>query len=176
MGRYGRALSGAWNGDSRFDSCKRTDIGGNGNGWQVGEWSGAAIRVDTSDRRFPAWSDGKEYEAIYPAFNDFLASRAVTRVNGYVAGYGSCETLRKEFDELGLSIPRGKEAFGGYRVSSGCQEGKEHGRSMSGGLMLQEGDRHMTLNSPMARVLVACLLVLLAPVPEGAHAEGTECP
>jgi hypothetical protein len=45
----------------------------------------------------------KEYEAIYPSFSDFLASIAVTRVNGYVAGYGTCESLRGEFDGLGLS-------------------------------------------------------------------------
>jgi hypothetical protein len=50
----------------------------------------------------------KEYEAIYPALRDFLASTAVTRVNGYVAGYGTCESLRGEFNGLGLS-PAGKE-------------------------------------------------------------------
>ena len=50
----------------------------------------------------------KEYEAIYPSFPDFLASRAVTRVNGYVAGYGTCETLREELDGLGLS-PAGRK-------------------------------------------------------------------
>jgi hypothetical protein len=50
----------------------------------------------------------KEYEAMYPSFGDFLASRAVTRVNGYVAGYGTCEALRGEFDGLGLS-PAGRK-------------------------------------------------------------------
>jgi hypothetical protein len=50
----------------------------------------------------------KEYEAMYPSFGDFLASSAVTRVNGYVAGYGKCETLRGEFDGLGLS-PAGRK-------------------------------------------------------------------
>ena len=50
----------------------------------------------------------KEYEAIYPSFSDFLASRAVTRVNGYVAGYGTCETLREELAGLGLS-PAGRK-------------------------------------------------------------------
>ena len=50
----------------------------------------------------------KEYEAIYPSFGDFLASRAVTRVNGYVAGYGTCETLREELAGLGLS-PAGRK-------------------------------------------------------------------
>ena len=50
----------------------------------------------------------REYEAMYPSFGDFLASRAVTRVNGYVAGYGTCETLRGEIDVLGLS-PAGRK-------------------------------------------------------------------
>jgi len=45
----------------------------------------------------------KEYETIYPEFKDFMASTAVTRVNGYVGGYGTCETLRREIDGLGLS-------------------------------------------------------------------------
>jgi hypothetical protein len=50
----------------------------------------------------------KEYEAMYPSLRDFLASTAVTRVNGYVAGYGTCEALRGEFDGLGLS-PAGRK-------------------------------------------------------------------
>jgi len=50
----------------------------------------------------------KEYEALYPTFRDFLASTAVTRVNGYVAGYGTCDTLREELDGLGLS-PAGRK-------------------------------------------------------------------
>ena len=50
----------------------------------------------------------KEYEAIYPSLRDFLASTAVTRVNGYVAGYGTCESLRGEFGGLGLS-PAGRK-------------------------------------------------------------------
>jgi len=45
----------------------------------------------------------KEYEAIYPSLRDFLASTAVTRVNGYVAGYGTCASLRGEIGGLGLS-------------------------------------------------------------------------
>jgi peptide-methionine (S)-S-oxide reductase len=50
----------------------------------------------------------KEYEAIYPDFNRFMASTAVTRVNGYAGGYGTCETLRREIDGLGLS-PAGRK-------------------------------------------------------------------
>jgi len=50
----------------------------------------------------------KEYEAMYPSFSDFLASRAVTRVNGYVAGNGTCDSFRGELDGLGLS-PAGRK-------------------------------------------------------------------
>ena len=50
----------------------------------------------------------KEYEALYPTFRDFLASTAVARVNGYVAGYGTCDALREELDGLGLS-PAGRK-------------------------------------------------------------------
>ena len=50
----------------------------------------------------------KEYEAMYPSFGDFLASSAVTRVNGYVAGNGTCDSLRRELDGLGLS-PAGRK-------------------------------------------------------------------
>lgn len=49
----------------------------------------------------------KEYEVLYPSFRDFLASTAVSRVNGYVAGYGTCDTLREELDGFGLS-PAGR--------------------------------------------------------------------
>ena len=45
---------------------------------------------------------------MYPSLRDFLASTAVARVNGYVAGYGTCESLRGEFDGLGLS-PAGRK-------------------------------------------------------------------
>jgi len=64
----------------------------------------------------------KEYEAIYPSFSDFLASRAITRVNGYVAGYGTCETLREEIDGLGLS-PEGRKRLEEIVCSPGA--GKE---------------------------------------------------
>ena len=50
----------------------------------------------------------KEYEAIYPSLRDFLASTAVTRVNGYVAGFGTCESIRGEIGGLGLS-PAGRK-------------------------------------------------------------------
>ena len=45
----------------------------------------------------------KEFNAIYPSDDDFVNSTAAARVNGYLDGYGTPETLRKELDSLGLS-------------------------------------------------------------------------
>ena len=45
----------------------------------------------------------REYEAIYPALDDFINSTAVTRVNGYLGGNGSSAQLEQELDSLGLS-------------------------------------------------------------------------
>lgn len=45
----------------------------------------------------------KEFSAIYPDDGDFVASTAAARVNGYVAGQGTCEQLQEELDSLGLS-------------------------------------------------------------------------
>jgi peptide-methionine (S)-S-oxide reductase len=45
----------------------------------------------------------QELRAVYPADNDFAASTAAARVNGYVAGYGSLRQLEAEIDGLGLS-------------------------------------------------------------------------
>jgi len=64
----------------------------------------------------------EEYEAMYPSFGDFLASRAVTRVNGYVGGYGTCEALREERDGLGLS-PTGRKRLEEIVCSPGTGKG-----------------------------------------------------
>ncbi len=45
----------------------------------------------------------EEFRAIYPAIEDLIASTAVTRVNGYVGGYGELATLEEELSSLGLS-------------------------------------------------------------------------
>jgi methionine-S-sulfoxide reductase len=45
----------------------------------------------------------KEVEDIYPSLSGLLASTAVTRLNGYVAGYGTCAILQEELEGLGLS-------------------------------------------------------------------------
>jgi peptide-methionine (S)-S-oxide reductase len=44
-----------------------------------------------------------EYRIIYPDMRDFIASTAVARVNGYLAGYGECDKLQSEIESLGLS-------------------------------------------------------------------------
>ena len=43
------------------------------------------------------------YRAIYPDDADFANSPAATKVNGYVAGYGTQESLEAEIDDLGLT-------------------------------------------------------------------------
>ena len=45
----------------------------------------------------------KEYAARYPELNAFIGSTAVSRVNGYIGGHGSLESLQKEIAGLGLS-------------------------------------------------------------------------
>lgn len=51
-----------------------------------------------------------ELRAIYPDFNDFVASTVAARLNGYVSGFGSPETLEKDIKILGLS-PEGEAAI-----------------------------------------------------------------
>jgi hypothetical protein len=44
-----------------------------------------------------------EYKAIYPDENDFIASTAVARVNGYLGDNGTVDDLKENLDVLGLS-------------------------------------------------------------------------
>lgn len=45
----------------------------------------------------------KEFAAMYPEAKDFVNSTAAARVNGYLAGRGTPEQLKKEIELLGLS-------------------------------------------------------------------------
>lgn len=45
----------------------------------------------------------REFEKIYPEFEDFVDSTAAARVNGYLGGRGSRAWLETHIDELGLS-------------------------------------------------------------------------
>ena len=74
----------------------------------------------------------KEYEAIYPSLRDFLASTAVTRVNGYVAGYGTCESLRGELDGLGLS-PAGRKRLEDIVCPHDAKKGESIGAACPAG-------------------------------------------
>ncbi len=44
-----------------------------------------------------------EFRAIYPDMKNLINSTAVTRVNGYLGGYGSCYSLKEEIESFGLS-------------------------------------------------------------------------
>jgi len=44
-----------------------------------------------------------EMSNIYPRHQDFVASTAVARLNGYAGGHGTKDQLSKEIDNLGLS-------------------------------------------------------------------------
>jgi peptide-methionine (S)-S-oxide reductase len=74
----------------------------------------------------------KEYEAIYPSFSDFLASRAVTRVNGYAAGNGTCDSLRGELDGLGLS-PAGRKRLEDIVCPHGARKERSIGAACPAG-------------------------------------------
>ncbi len=78
---------------------------------EIDSYSGFTLAEDYhqkhSLRQFPAFYD--ELSRVYPSFNDFIASTAVARVNGYLGGEGSYEELLKESDGLGLSLARKEE-------------------------------------------------------------------
>lgn len=44
----------------------------------------------------------KEFNAIYPATEDFVNSTAAARINGYLGGYGTLIDLKAELNNLGL--------------------------------------------------------------------------
>jgi methionine-S-sulfoxide reductase len=78
---------------------------------EIDAYSGFTLAEDYQQkhslRQFPAFYE--ELSRIYPSLNDFVASTAVARVNGYLGGEGSYEELQKEADSLGLSSARKEE-------------------------------------------------------------------
>jgi peptide-methionine (S)-S-oxide reductase len=46
----------------------------------------------------------EELKAFYPNMKDYLGSTAVSRINGYLGGYGTCDSLQNEADSFGLSV------------------------------------------------------------------------
>lgn len=65
-----------------------------------------------------------EFTAMYPDIKDLINSTAATRVNGYLGGYGSCDSLREEMKGFGLSRRSGE-----ILTSVVC--GRGHGASIS---------------------------------------------
>lgn len=64
-----------------------------------------------------------EFRVMFPDLKSMLNSTAVTLVNGYLGGNGSCDSLKKEIESFGLSI-RAKEtltfAVCGHKASISC--------------------------------------------------------
>lgn len=49
------------------------------------------------------WALMEEFEAKYPSVEKLISSTAVARVNGYLGGSGTCNKLKSEIDDFGLS-------------------------------------------------------------------------
>lgn len=65
----------------------------------------------------------EELKALYPDMNRYLGSTAVTRINGYLGGYGTCDAVQNEADSLGLSVTAMKKLIDvvcGHRTSLTC--------------------------------------------------------
>ena len=54
----------------------------------------------------------REFNAMYPDFNDVVNSTAAARVNGYLGGHGSLVKLQKDLDKMGLSPESGQTLIG----------------------------------------------------------------
>jgi len=65
----------------------------------------------------------REFSVIYPDTKSLITATAVTRVNGYLGGYGSCDSLKTEVESFGLS-ERAKATLNsvvcGRRASATC--------------------------------------------------------
>ncbi len=65
----------------------------------------------------------EELRAIYPAFSDFLDSTVAARINGFLGGHGSLESLEEQIDSFGLSAgasSRLLEIAGGRLSAASC--------------------------------------------------------
>lgn len=51
----------------------------------------------------------KEFRSMYPSEGDFVNSTAAARVNGYLDGYGTVDSLQEELNGLGLSPEQSKK-------------------------------------------------------------------
>jgi len=58
----------------------------------------------------------RDFRLIYPHFIDFINSTAVAKVNGYIGGYGSQETLEEQLSSFGLSAAANDRLSGLGRI------------------------------------------------------------
>ena len=61
----------------------------------------------------------QEFKAMYPSFDRIVSSTAAARVNGYLGGFGSIETLREEIESYGLSSSSGARLLN--TITSACR-------------------------------------------------------
>jgi peptide-methionine (S)-S-oxide reductase len=72
-------------------------------------------------RGYPELLD--EFSQTYPSVEGLVSSTAVSRVNGYLGGNGTCDQLKSEIDDFGLSARGTKilsEAVCGESVVRSC--------------------------------------------------------
>ncbi len=50
-----------------------------------------------------------EFKSIYPSDDDFVDSTAAARINGFLDGYGTAESLQQDLDSFGLSPETSKK-------------------------------------------------------------------
>jgi peptide-methionine (S)-S-oxide reductase len=64
----------------------------------------------------------KEFKAIYPKTIDFINSTAAARINGYLGGFGTLDTLQKEINGFGLSTLGNKKLLelAGIELGASC--------------------------------------------------------
>jgi hypothetical protein len=68
----------------------------------------------------------EEFEEKYPSVGQLISSTAVARVNGYLGGSGTCNQLKSEIDDFGLSESGRKrllEEVCGGNVEMSCRTG-----------------------------------------------------
>lgn len=61
------------------------------------------------------------FKSIYPKTDDLIDSKAVTRANGYVAGYGEIKS-REELEKMGLTTSGQKKLFEQWKAASGSSK------------------------------------------------------
>jgi methionine-S-sulfoxide reductase len=88
--------------------------------------AGAFWRAEDYHQKYSLRRHGdllRELTAVYPKADDLTDSTVAARLNGFMGGNGTAETLCEEIDDYGLS-PQGREKLLVYvtGVSAGCPD------------------------------------------------------